>query len=99
MKQHAGYTGNEAPQLAVSPHVTPEIMSGLPSENDNFLIAASGTHSDYGLLSFWDDKKYRIPSWCLVAINFVFTQPSSASMERVFPIFSECLSSQQDKAR
>ena len=45
MKQYAGYTGDEIGQLAVFPFVTPEVMAGLMSEEDDFLVAASGAHS------------------------------------------------------
>ncbi|CAM9920315.1 unnamed protein product, partial [Sphacelaria rigidula] len=58
--------------------MTPEVMAGLLSEKDDFLVAASGALANYGLLSFWDDNKTRLPTWYLVAVDIVLVQPSSA---------------------
>ncbi|CAM9622053.1 unnamed protein product, partial [Sphacelaria rigidula] len=97
-KQHAGYPRDEVRQLVIFPFVTPEVMAGLSSEKDDFLVAASGAHSDYGLVSFWDDNKTRLASWYLVAIDITRIQPSSAFMERVFSIVTGCLDCRQEKA-
>ncbi|CAN0079391.1 unnamed protein product, partial [Sphacelaria rigidula] len=73
-------------------------MAGLLSEKDEFLVAASGAHSNYGLLSFWDDNEKILPTWYLVAMDIVLIQPPSAFMERVFLVFRGCLHSRLERA-
>ncbi|CAN0099241.1 unnamed protein product, partial [Sphacelaria rigidula] len=62
------------------------------------LVAASGAHSNYGLLSFWDDNKTRPPTWYPVAMDIVLSQLSSAFMEQPFSIFRRCSDSRQERA-
>ena len=70
---------------------------GLEGRRDDFLVAASGTDSQYDFMSFWNNNKNRLPTSYSVAMDVVLIQLSSACMERVFSILRGCWDSRQER--
>ena len=82
----------------VLPFVTANVLHDLEVEMDVYNTAASQTSSGYDLWAFWGDNREKNPAWFNVAQDIALIQPSSAFIERVFPLLRAALDVQQESS-
>jgi hypothetical protein len=81
--------------LSKAKFISSSELGPLRDELSTYISLAS-TESSKDTLDWWKRHSTQLPRWSALCRRFLLAQPSSAAVERVFSLFSNCISDAQE---
>ena len=70
----------------------------MKEELPSYLALVADTDANFSPLEWWKSNSNALPNWSAAARKIFLIQPTSATVERVFSLLTNCFNDQQEGA-